>query len=132
MAMKIIKDLQALFKKGHIGWTASDNGKMAEGRGGDTMKLLIKGTKYDKGNVEEEIEGKLVIQHCDDDRFTFCDSNLGIAYFWEYIEMIGLTTFSMQNIGKVGLADGVGLALAHTTALQTDSGHCQDQRNAIQ
>jgi hypothetical protein len=45
-AMKIIKDLQALFKKGHSGWTASGTGKMAEGTSGNTMKLRINGTKY--------------------------------------------------------------------------------------
>ena len=131
MAMKIIKDLQALFKKGYIGWTASGNGKMAAGTDGDTMKLLVKGTKYDEGNKEEEDEGELIIYHCDDDRFKFCDSDLGTAYFWAYIEMIGLTTFSMQNIGKLGLADGVGSALART-GVRAESGRCQDQRNAIQ
>ena len=71
MAMKIIKDLQALFKKGNIGWTASGNGKMDEGTGGDTMKLLIKGTKYDEGNKEEEDKGDLIIKHCDDNHFKF-------------------------------------------------------------
>ena len=57
MAIKIIKDLQALFKKGHIGWTANGNRNIAKEMGGETMTLLIKGTKYDKGSVEEEAEG---------------------------------------------------------------------------
>ena len=80
--MKSTKDLQALFKKGHIEWTSSGNGKMAEVTGGNTIKLLIKGTKYDEVNKEEGDEGELIIKHCDDDHFKFCDSNLGIAYFW--------------------------------------------------
>ena len=37
----------------------------------------------------------------------------------------------MQNIGKVGLADGVGSALART-GVRAESGRRQDQRNAIQ
>ena len=77
VAMKVTKDLQTLFKKGHVEWTDSGNGKMAEGRGGDTMQFLVKITRYDKGNIEEEAEGELVIQYCDDDRFKVCDSNLG-------------------------------------------------------
>ena len=80
MAMKIIKDMQALFKKGHIGWTASGNGKMAEGTGNDSMKLLIKGTKYKKGKHDVD-EGEIVIKYCDDDRLKFCNSDLGTAYF---------------------------------------------------
>jgi hypothetical protein len=133
MAMKIIKDMQALFKKGHIGWTASGNGKMAEGTGNDSMKLLIKGTTYDQGKQDMD-EGEIVIKYCDDDRFKFCDSDLGTTYFWGYVEMIGLTTFSMQNIGKLGLAGGVGSALTSTavTAVRTESSHRKEQRSAIQ
>ena len=37
----------------------------------------------------------------------------------------------MQNIGKLGLADGIGSALSHTAA-QTESGRRQDQWNTIQ
>ena len=89
---------------------------MAAGTDGDTMKLLVKGTKYDEGNKEEEDKGKLIVKHCDGGRFKFCNSDLGTTYLWAYIEMIGLTTFSMQNIGKLGLADDVGSALTHTAA----------------
>jgi hypothetical protein len=114
MTMKSINDLQVLFKKGHIGWTDSGNVKMDEGTGGDTMTLAIKGTKYDEGNKEEEDKGKLIVKHCDGGRFKFCNSDLGTAYFWAYIKMTGLTTLSMQNIDKLGLADGIGSALVCT------------------
>ena len=79
MTTEIIKDLQALFKKGHIGWTASGYGKMAEGTGGNTMLLLVKSTKYNEGNNKEEDEGERIIKHCDNNRSKFCDSDLGIT-----------------------------------------------------
>jgi hypothetical protein len=37
---------------------------------------------------------------------TLCNQNLSVAYLWGLVEMVGLTDFCVQNIGKLGLENG--------------------------
>ena len=43
MVKKILQDLFARYKKAFAGWKASGNGKMGQGKEGDSIRLLING-----------------------------------------------------------------------------------------
>ena len=104
MVKKILQDLFARYKKAFAGWKASGNGKMGQGKEGESIRLLINGTDYmdtRKSSIEND---DIAIKYCDDDRYKFCDNSLATAYLWGYVELIGLTTFVNNNIEKIALA----------------------------
>ena len=105
-AKRLIRDMNGRFKKGNTGWRASGNGKESKGKDGEVVRLLLNGTDYIEGQGEASTERDVVIKYVDDDRYGFCNDDLGTAYFWGYVEMVGLTDFALQNVEAIGLIGG--------------------------
>ena len=79
MVKKILQDLFARYKKAFAGWKASGNGKMGQGKEGESIRLLINGTDYmdtRKSRIENDV---IAIKYCDDDRYKFCDSVITVS-----------------------------------------------------
>ena len=96
-AKGVIKDLSSKFKKANTYWKASGNGKDDEAEEGQVVRLLLKGTDY--GDMAEE--PNITIKYVDNDRFDFCNDDLTTAYFWGFVELIGLSQFCMQDIASI-------------------------------
>ena len=129
MAKKIIKDLLSSFKRAYNNWKASGNGRYSKAKEGETVRLLVSGTDYED-DVEDDEGGRVVIRHCDDDRFNFCN-DIALAYFWGLLEMFSLTSFGMQNVSLWGLADGKAPAARDRARAPKKTSQSEESRRMI-
>ena len=122
----IIKDLMAFFKKGSSDWKISGNGASNKNASGAVIKLIrISGVSYDE--LEEEEPESLPIHFVDDDRWSFCNNKIAVAYFWGKTDVHGLNTFMTQNVEKIGLSmdkrvgGTKGLAVTNKTSRKSNN-----------
>jgi len=127
MVKKILQDLFARYEKAFAGWKASGNGKMDQGKEGETICLLTEGTGYKDTSFEND---EVAIRYCDDDRYKFCDNNLATAYLWGYIELIGLTTFVNNNIEKFALSSNKQMPSAAASGVPKSN--CKMRHDALE
>jgi hypothetical protein len=103
--MKALKELWSNFKKAVMRWRSSGNGKENQRKDG-AVQINLNGTVYLRDPTPADDDIAIVVHHVDDDRWDFCQQNLSVAYLWGLVEMVGLTDFCVQNIGKLGLENG--------------------------
>ena len=80
---KLVKDMLAKFRKSMLNWQGSGNGAMGQADDDDTIRLIIKGTKYTQQYKDDD---EVTIRYVDDDRFKYCINNLSVAYLWAVLE----------------------------------------------
>ena len=65
MVKKILQDLIARYKKAFASWKASGKGKMGQGKEGETICLLIKGTDYKDTSLENTTSQSSIVTTTD-------------------------------------------------------------------